>query len=672
MKRSSTIPIYIFLASALPFLAVQSEGLDPSLLCKYLDTSGKTRVVPPSFYLSLALENMSRVSMLAGKEAAEENLEAIGNFEKYFLCSEAQGQKVGAVSHWNKAAAHYNVQQWDLALAESDFAEEKDPTFKDTYILKTKILIRLGDLQKATLYLESNLSRFPDDSDMYYLLSSLNLELKNYPKAILYLTSLSDSIQNREGNPKYRTFVYKSLGELYFAQGQNNKALFYISNYMQLSPTDWNTRFLLARILNQLGKFSQSKAELLRILKQKKQNSSVELMLGEMIFIESRSSALAYFESLNRENRLPKDSILYGLYCVLVAKDSEARRVLAPIREKYPRRLSVRLGILELNKKEKNHETREFSKELLEIADIALQAQLWNLSETLVKDAIYISEKIKDETTVLAAEYNFLSTVYENAGSVYRALLAVRKAVELSNNPEEKRKYNLHLSYILRGTPPGEATEAEQITKQILTEDPGNAYAQYLLGVILSQEEKYRESKEAFTAAIEKQPDTAIYYFYRAAAFEKIGMIKEMEDDLRKSIELDPESPVSYNYLGYYFSEAGTKLEEALQLIKKAVELAPDNEAYQDSLGWIYFKLGKPEHALLHLNFAAQILQDKNEKDPTIFEHLGDVHFDRGDHAEAKTYWEKSASLFQKKEDKLRLQEKLGRFKANPVSNHKP
>lgn len=83
--------------------------------------------------------------------------------------------------------------------------------------------------------------------------------------------------------------------------GQNTKALFYISGYLEMRPENWEVRFLLAKILDQLGKFSQAKKQLQRILQEIQGNSSVELMLGEMYFIESRSMAAGYFEDLKRK-----------------------------------------------------------------------------------------------------------------------------------------------------------------------------------------------------------------------------------------------------------------------------------------------------------------------------------------------------------------------------------
>jgi len=52
----------------------------------------------------------------------------------------------------------------------------------------------------------------------------------------------------------------------------------------------------------------------------------------------------------------------------------------------------------------------------------------------------------------------------------------------------------------------------------------------------------------------------------------------------RQALELDPNSAMTMNYLGYMLADKGTRVTEALKLIRKAVELEPMNGAYLDSL----------------------------------------------------------------------------------------
>ncbi len=90
------------------------------------------------------------------------------------------------------------------------------------------------------------------------------------------------------------------------------------------------------------------------------------------------------------------------------------------------------------------------------------------------------------------------------------------------------------------------------------------------------------------------------------------------------------------NYLGYMLADKGTRLPEALKMIRKAVELEPMNGAYLDSLGWAYFKLGQYELAEENLRQAVE----RDQTDPTVHDHLGDLYEKTGRIRLAAAQWE--------------------------------
>ena len=102
--------------------------------------------------------------------------------------------------------------------------------------------------------------------------------------------------------------------------------------------------------------------------------------------------------------------------------------------------------------------------------------------------------------------------------------------------------------------------------------------------------------------------------------------LKLAEQHLRNHIELRPNEPNAYNFLGYMFVENNVNLEEAADLIKEAVAMEPENGAFRDSLGWAYFKLGNVDGAIAELEKAAEFMPDDSE----IREHLGEVYLKRG------------------------------------------
>jgi tetratricopeptide (TPR) repeat protein len=115
------------------------------------------------------------------------------------------------------------------------------------------------------------------------------------------------------------------------------------------------------------------------------------------------------------------------------------------------------------------------------------------------------------------------------------------------------------------------------------------------------------------------------------------------------------------------FADRGVRLEESLQLIKKALELDPNNGAYLDSLGWAYFKLNQINEAEVYLKKAL----DPERKDPTIHDHLGDVYYRKGQYEAARTAWELSVAYGQDEEETKKVQKKVEELKVKLASLEK-
>lgn len=137
---------------------------------------------------------------------------------------------------------------------------------------------------------------------------------------------------------------------------------------------------------------------------------------------------------------------------------------------------------------------------------------------------------------------------------------------------------------------------------------------------------------------LKEQPNQADVLYDAALLAEKLGRMDVVETNLRRVIELRPDSAHAYNALGYSFADRGVRLDEARQLISRANELAPEDPFILDSMGWVLFKLGDLNGALGYLQRAYAI-----KADAEIAAHLGEVLWllDRRD--EAQRTW--SAAL---------------------------
>jgi len=170
----------------------------------------------------------------------------------------------------------------------------------------------------------------------------------------------------------------------------------------------------------------------------------------------------------------------------------------------------------------------------------------------------------------------------------------------------------------------------------------------------------FQESIDIYREILEEQENVGVHYDI-AMVYDAKGDLALAEQHLRRHIELRPDEPNAYNFLGYMFAEHDMNLEEAAALIKKAVAMQPQNGAFRDSLGWAYFKLGDLDDAIAELEKAAEFMPDDGE----IREHLGEAYLKKAREAPAGGYpyiekaileWEKALEIEPKN---LSLQQRL-------------
>lgn len=140
-----------------------------------------------------------------------------------------------------------------------------------------------------------------------------------------------------------------------------------------------------------------------------------------------------------------------------------------------------------------------------------------------------------------------------------------------------------------------------------------------------------------------------------ATAQQMSGDFQSAETTLRALLKQSPRNPIALNNLGYFLTERNVKLDEALELIQQALKIDPTNPSYLDSLGWVYFKLGKLAEAEKYLKDALRF----DSSSPTINEHLGDVYHQQGKSELAKSAWQKALDLVSDTEETSRLNTKL-------------
>jgi tetratricopeptide (TPR) repeat protein len=231
---------------------------------------------------------------------------------------------------------------------------------------------------------------------------------------------------------------------------------------------------------------------------------------------------------------------------------------------------------------------------------------------------------------------------YRDAHMFDRAIEVSRKAVEA--NPKDR-----DLKLMLAGelTDQNKPDEGIALAKAMLNNTADDRTVWLALGQMNVRLRRWKDADEAFTKAATlttKKEDRTYLLFLRGELAERQKHYEPAEQFFRQALELEPNSAMALNYLGYMLADKGTRLTEALKLIRKAVELEPMNGAYLDSLGWVYFKMGQYELAEENLRQAAE----RDRTDPTVHEHLGDLYEKTGRIRLAAAQWELSLAQYAK------------------------
>lgn len=128
--------------------------------------------------------------------------------------------------------------------------------------------------------------------------------------------------------------------------------------------------------------------------------------------------------------------------------------------------------------------------------------------------------------------------------------------------------------------------------------------------------------------------------FALGSAYEHYDKYDDAVKVFEEIIAKVPNHDQALNYLGYMLADRGERLDYAKELIEKALSFKPENVAYLDSYGWLFFRLGDNENALIYLKKAVTL-----DNDPVIFDHLGEAYKASGDMESARSAWEKALDL---------------------------
>ena len=457
-----------------------------------------------------------------------------------------------------------------------------------------------------------------------------------------------------EKSPSRPRLAY-NLAQVYFEQGDAEKALAELTQYLKSQPQQKAAPYeLLAKILTKLGRENELLGQLEEAAKQDRFNYGLKYYLADQYRERGQlDKAKALYEELLEQSPEPRG---YRALAEMFEKEDRPRDLLRVLGEALGKQAG-RQTVGEYLSKAIAGDTKLADK-LAGTAREAIKDDPAALSVEQKQIVGMVAETAKQFDTAIEFYRLCVDAMPTNAvlhEDLGRALLRgerYKEAVETFERAIAQKLipgpgFHEYLSKALELA--GRREEAIATLQKVMEMEPQEPRGRLLLAELYLRAKQWQKAVAEFEKILSDFPDQgplveAVRY-YLSNAFVNLNDYPKAEAQLQLILDADPNDPGANNDLGYLWADQGKNLEEAERMIRIAVKSQPDNPAYLDSLGWVLYKRNQHKDALKHLQQAAE---HPRGQDAVIWDHLGDIYLRLEQADKAREAWQKAVELFQK------------------------
>ncbi len=436
-----------------------------------------------------------------------------------------------------------------------------------------------------------------------------------------------------------------NLADLYIDQEKYPQALEYLEKYLnEQTPQGSQPYERLALVLGKLGRSDEVLPRVQAAAEKDRFNNGLQYFLGTLHEAAGQyDKALEIYAQVLKN---PPDNRVYKSLAGIYRKENRLRDLV----------LLMGDGL------EKQLENRGAAGE-------AVQEQLVVLSSDpeAAKATIEVARELyrADEKQFKFGARYFIAWVARSSRLFDEAAEFFRYAIEL--RPQLPRLHR-ELAAALAFT--SQTEEAIQSAKKAVELDGKDFDNVDMLGRLFLRAAQADKAKDLYESALRTFEDddeaTRDARYALSNIYYQLGDMPKAEKTLEEILERHPDDAPANNDLGYFWADQCKNLDQAEKMIRKAldryaVERQPGqpekNAAYLDSMGWVLYKLGRPEDARKYLEDA--LTEKEGIEDGTIVDHLGDVFLRLKQPAKAKEMWLKAKEILENAKGAEREEKRL-------------
>ncbi len=485
-------------------------------------------------------------------------------------------------------------------------------------------------------------------------------------------------------------YIMRKLPMLLIRLGRNGEAVDWLKKSIVAHPKEVGTRLLLAKVYSRQKKYDEAIAQYRAALDLDPRDETATLLLGEL-----HARRRHYDLAEKTVTRLLEEKEDWYAGHVFLARIHVNQQRYDEALEEYETALGLNWSaelIYEMGELLRNldrpKEAVALYRQILDRDESGEKARIAIVHTYLgmQRDDLALEElkKLREITDHPARIDLIVSRIYARRKKYDRATSILERLISEEDLPEAR--YLLAMIHLEREDPAAaleelgkigpEADEYEEsviLRVKILRQQEKSDEAVALLREVLSRDEppsadlsiilaglylsrgQGEKGKAVLQKAMQLYPeDNDLLYEYGLFLDQK-GEPAQALAVMERVIKADPDHSGALNYVGYTWADRGENLQRALEYIQRAVALKPENAYIRDSLGWVYFRLGKIEKARTELLKALNLAGG----DPHIHDHLGDVYRNLGLVEKARHEYEQALELFGDHKDAPATREKL-------------
>jgi tetratricopeptide (TPR) repeat protein len=512
-----------------------------------------------------------------------------------------------------------------LAIDQYEQIVQIEPDNVDDHLLLGRLYRLNNDMQKAEAELKTAIKLDPGSEEAVTTLAMLYTDEGDTAHALQVLSSVPDASRSAK--------LYSALGAAYEQRKDYKSAIDAYRHAIVLDRDNLDAiRGLAENLLND-GQIDASLEQYKVIADANPEDAQTYLQIAE-IYRRQGKYDLA-LENLKKADTLVPDSagVAYNMAAVYQAQG------------RYDDAVKLLQDLLKKTEKSDNssYSQSDRNNRAIFIERLGMiyrdQENYTAAVETFRKMLVLGDENAR-------SGYQEIIDTYRDAKQWPQATAAAKEAVEKMPGDRDLR---MVLDSQLADS--GEVDKGIADVRSMLNGQPEDREIYLRLGIMYTRAKRWKEAEESLNKAEEmsaKPDDKAYVWFLRGDTYNREKKFDDAEADFKRILAAvsptDPQTAATLNYLGYMNADRGVRLDESLDYIKQALTFEPTNGAYLDSLGWVYFKLGKYDLAEENLTKAEVHMSS----DPTVQEHLGDLYQRTGRLKLAAAHWERAVEEWNK------------------------